>query len=789
MPLVHRPGQIARRGGIVDLFPPGSAFPYRIDFFGDEVDTIKRFDAQNQRSLEAVDHLELLPTIDLPVWNLSAAAEMMRALDISTLRPEVATLWQRTLDRAGAGIIPDSLELFAPYLVDKPATLLDHLPASALIIVDDASAIESSSRQRKAHGSEARTAAERSGELPVGLLDPLQSSKPIHRRTGTRQAITFGSSEKWQVDRSIEFRGFSTASVFAGRLEDFTKSVAKLSADGWSIMIATDQHERITDLLESASVFPRRQTKTTTSNATLVPGTVDVLQSDLDGGWSNPELKLMLLTDLEIFGFRKRLRRSHRRHGSQTGLDIDSLNPEDYVVHVDHGIARFTGLTRITLADVEREYLELLFDKGDKLFVPVDQSHRVVRYSSGTVDPALSKLGSGEWIRTKRRVRHAVREMAFELVNLYATRETVGGHAFPSSTSWDVELADSFPYTETIDQMQSIIDVEADMEKPLPMDRLICGDVGFGKTEVAIRAAFKAVNAGKQVAVLVPTTVLALQHLSTFQHRLAAFPVSIEMLSRLRSPAEQRATVERLREGTVDIVIGTHRLVQKDVKFQDLGLVVIDEEQRFGVRQKEFLKNLRQEVDVITMSATPIPRTLHASLVGIRDISTINTAPQERMPVRTFVTAKNDELLREVILREIDRGGQIFFVHNRVSSIERVAAKLEDLVPEATFGIGHGQMSEEVLEHIMVDFIDRKFDVLVCTTIIESGVDIQNANTIIIDNADTLGLTQLYQLRGRVGRGVHRAYAYLLHSPGKVLSAMRKRAWMRSAKRPNSDQG
>jgi transcription-repair coupling factor (superfamily II helicase) len=412
----------------------------------------------------------------------------------------------------------------------------------------------------------------------------------------------------------------------------------------------------------------------------------------------------------------------------------------------------------------------LEYAKGDRLYVPVDQSDRVSRYSGGGIDPTLTRLGSGEWVQVKRKVRKAVREMAFELIQLYAARETVRRPQHMADTTWDRELAESFPFTETPDQARAIAACTADMESDEPMDRLVCGDVGFGKTEVALRAAFKAVNNGRQVAVLVPTTVLSLQHFTTFAQRLAPFPVKVEMLSRLRTKAEQRQILTGLAEGAIDIVVGTHRLVQKDVHFKSLGLVVIDEEQRFGVRQKEALKQLRTEVDVLTMSATPIPRTLHMALAGIRDISIIDTPPQARLPIRTFVTERSDTLLREVLLRELDRGGQVYVVHNRVHDIDHYTHHLRELVPEARFGIGHGQMDESVLEDVILGFVRHDFDVLVSTTIIESGIDIPNVNTIVIDNADTFGLTQLYQLRGRVGRSVNRAYAYLLYRPEKALS-------------------
>jgi transcription-repair coupling factor (superfamily II helicase) len=437
---------------------------------------------------------------------------------------------------------------------------------------------------------------------------------------------------------------------------------------------------------------------------------------------------------------------------------------------VDHGVARFVGLTRMESGGVEREYLLLEFERGDKLYVPIEQSDRVTRYGGGGQSPALNRLGSGEWNRAKRRVRRAVREMAFELIELYARREAGTGHAFPPDSRWDIDLAESFPWKETRDQATAIEAVTLGMEDSSAMDRLVCGDVGFGKTEIAIRAAFKAVNDGKQVAVLVPTTVLALQHFNTFRERLAAFPVRVEMLSRLRLGSLQRKTLKDLEAGKVDIVIGTHRLVQRDVTFSDLGLVIIDEEQRFGVRHKEFLKQVRIDTDVLTLSATPIPRTLHLSLAGIRDISMIETAPQARLPIRTFVSPFSDTLIREAVLREMDRGGQIYIVHNRVHDIDVLAERIRRLVPEARIGIGHGQMDERVLEEVMLGFYRKDFDVLLATTIIESGVDNPDVNTIIIDNADTLGLTQLYQLRGRVGRSTNRAYAYLLYRPGKALS-------------------
>jgi transcription-repair coupling factor (superfamily II helicase) len=769
-PLVQEPGTIARRGGIVDLFPPGAEEPVRIDLFGDEIDSIRTFNPSSQRSDRRLRAITLLPPSELPLWRLPEAAALVRRLDLGRLRDEVRDEWGRMLDRMETGTTPASVDLFAPYLSPQPATLLDYLPAGGLIVVDEPSAVRLAARQLEEHAVELVAAFEANGELPSGLPKPyaVPTDPAIWHRTG--QVVEFGQSA--DDDGAIDLSDVVEAPVFAGRLGRLTEEIGQRLSEGWQVALGTDQVDRLTEIFEERDIFPRRDKRREPGEPLpLTPGTLDVVASDLDGGWMVPTSRLLVLSDLEIFGFRKQTRRGGRRSLADNLAFATSLSPGEFVVHIDHGIAKFVGLVRIETGGVEREYLLLEYARGDKLYVPVDQSDRVTRYGGGGVEPTPTRLGSGEWVRTKQRVRRAVREMAFELIQLYATRETIGGHSFGPDVAWDVELSESFPYTETPDQQRAIDEVKVDLESTKPMDRLVCGDVGYGKTEVALRAAFKAVNGGRQVAVLVPTTVLALQHFATFSQRLAPFPVRVEMLSRLRSASEQRDVVAGLESGSVDIVVGTHRLVQRDVKFKDLGLIVIDEEQRFGVRHKEFLKQLRTEVDVLTMSATPIPRTLHMSLAGIRDISIIDTAPQARLPIRTFVTDASDQLLREVILREIDRGGQIYVVHNRVHSIDRLTHHLRELVPEARFGIGHGQMDEEVLEEVILGFIRNEFDVLVCTTIIESGVDIPNVNTIVIDNADTLGLTQLYQLRGRVGRSTNRAYAYLLHKPGKVLTA------------------
>ena len=767
-PLVQEPGTVAARGGIVDIFPPGAEQPIRIDLFGDEVESVKSFDVSSQRSIEKLASAVILPPSELPLWRLATVAPELASLDVSRLRTEVRDEWDRQLALMAAGSAPASIDLLAPYLPEHPATLLDYLPQETLVVVDEPTATQLAINHLVAQAKDLEAGFIANGELPEGLRSPIADASRVTKQLTPLAQLHFGSADPALAATALD--QITDPPAFLGRLDDLADDVRGRLDDRWRVVIATDQVERLTEVFEERGIFPRREKRTGKTAATPPePGTLDIRASGSNGGWMLADDHVIVLSDLEIFGFRKQSRRTGRRVSGEAGL-LSSLTPGEYVVHVDHGIGRFSGLVRMDTSGVEREYMLLEYAKGDKLYVPVDQSDRVARYSGVGPEPAPTKLGSGEWVQVKRRVRKAVREMAFELIQLYAARETAKRPPAIADTNWDRELAESFPFTETPDQLRAIDHAKADMESDEPMDRLVCGDVGFGKTEVALRAAFKAVNNGRQVAVLVPTTVLALQHYTTLSQRLAPFPAKVEMLSRLRNKKEQAAILEGLAEGTVDIVIGTHRLVQKDVRFRNLGLVVIDEEQRFGVRQKESLKRLRTEVDVLTMSATPIPRTLHMALSGIRDISIIDTPPQARLPIRTFVTEASDALIREVILREIERGGQVYVVHNRVHDIDRFAHHLRELVPEARFGVGHGQMDEEVLEEVILGFVRHDYDVLISTTIIESGIDIANVNTIIIDNADTLGLTQLYQLRGRVGRSTQRAYAYLLYRKDKALS-------------------
>jgi transcription-repair coupling factor (superfamily II helicase) len=776
--LVREPGQMSRRGGIIDLYPPAGDQAVRIDLFGDEIDSLRLFDPESQRSTHRIERFTIHPPLEITLQHRHAAIAGLHELHLERLRPEVLEEWGRILRRLENADPAVALDLFSPYLLPNPALILDHLPIRHLVIAVEPGAIQLALRQFVALAEETRANLEEAGEIPPGLRQPYAPAEEVIDRLRSRRLLLIGDPlDEWEMADAREIPGepgfARDVMSFAGRGDAWVRHVADQVSAGWSTLIATEQSERVREVMHEHDLVPQASLISTNGKSdgrVDDHGSVVVTHASLQPGWTHPELRLELLTDREMFGYRHHARTGPRRPRRASPGLIETLKPGDYVVHIEHGIARYGGLTTLESSGAEREYLLLEYAANDRLYLPVDQIDRITRYEGGGVEPRLTRLGSPEWARAKQRVRRAVREMAFELLQLYAAREASEGVAFPSDTVWDYELEESFPYEETADQRRAIVDVKDDMENSRPMDRLVCGDVGYGKTEVALRAAFKAVNGGHQVAILVPTTILALQHYHTFRERLAAFPVEVAMLSRLRSRREQRETIEGLASGKIDIVIGTHRLLQRDVRFSRLGLVVVDEEQRFGVAHKEQLKRLRADVDVLTMTATPIPRTLHMALSGIRDLSVINTPPQDRIPIRTFVTPESDMLVREAILREIGRGGQVYFVHNRVQTIYHAANRLKVLVPEARVGVGHGQMPEDELEAVMLAFVQHEFDVLVCTTIIESGVDIPNTNTIIIDQAQNFGLTQLYQLRGRIGRSHQRAYAYLLYPEYRALS-------------------
>jgi len=758
VPMVEAPGQFSRRGGIADIFPPTSEYPARLEFFGDEIDSLRLFDPATQRSVRLVEAVSYSLAHETPAYGHGPTLDQL-------------VLQSRDDDAGGTmpqHVVAEMKELIAQ--ARNQASLLEHLPTSALVVLDEPERLAAEAGRLHEQAEELRAGQVERGQLPADYPVPYWTwpefsaqLESLPHRIAIRYPLVEGD------DQADVLAPFKVVGAYGGRLRPLIRDVLRWTSEGRTVVITSQQARRLSELLNDAGSFAEPAHGVTTPP---LAGGLTLLHGSLPEGFAvvTGEKDLILLTDREIFGFIKPRRQLKRRPVARDAF-LSSLELGDYVVHIEHGIGRFTGLIKMSLDGVEREYLRLDYAEGDRLYVPVDQLDRVNRYvGAGEHVPALTRLGTHEWARAKAKVQRSVRQIAQDLLALYAARELAPGFAFSPDSVWQQELEASFPYVETPDQLEAIREVKSDMQANRPMDRLICGDVGYGKTEIAVRAAFKAVLDGKQVAILVPTTVLAQQHYATFRERVGAFPVRIEVLSRFRSEKEQRAVLQGLKDGSVDICIGTHRLIQKDVVFKDLGLLIIDEEQRFGVAHKEHLKNLRKEVDVLTLTATPIPRTLHMSLVGVRDLSTMETPPEERLPIKTFVTGYDDRLVREAILRELDRGGQVFFVHNRVYNIAQVANKLMDLVPEAEVAVAHGQMDEQQLERVMMDFVDGKTDVLVCTTIIESGLDIPNANTIIVNQADRFGLAQLYQLRGRVGRGANRAYAYFLYDKDRRLT-------------------
>ncbi len=816
-PTVEVPGSASRRGGILDVFPVTSPQPARIDFFGDEVESIRLFDPYTQRSTGTIDSITIPPAREtLPsVANEERVQNLLSKLNLDWCGPELQQRIPAELGQALRGELTDRLSYYSGFFTG--GSLFDYLPDDSLLVVLRPTGVEEAARTTDGRLSALRERKERRGEAPRrfplphiewGFLADTMSNRSrrldispwgagspdrhpedladaIGDRSRRLEISPWGMGSPDQQDLGEEPRTLSQDAH--GLIDDMTRlplepaplagrSIERAlelaghgSNSGRRYVFMTNHALRVADVANERGLNARVEMGL---DETPAEGAVRIVQGHLRHGFTlggKPGEGFTLLTDHEIFGVTKERRRVRRRHVRRGPL-LEQLKPGSFVVHVEHGVARFTG-THVMDSRDGREFLVLEYADGDKLYVPTDHLDRIQFYhGSGDAQPRLTRLGTQEWSRAKARARRATEQLAGELMALYAARSVVAGFQCEADTPWQDALEASFPYEETPDQLTTIDSVKEDLLAPQPMDRLVCGDVGYGKTEVALRAAFKVVQSGRQVAILVPTTVLAQQHFTTFTERLAPYPVRVEMLSRFRSPLNQKSVVAGLASGAVDICIGTHRILQRDVSVKNLGLAVIDEEHKFGVTHKERLKQLRTQVDVLTLSATPIPRTLHMALAGVRDMSTIETPPEERLPIKTYVSEENDELVREAVLRELDRGGQVFYLHNRVRTIDRVAAHIQRLVPEARIGIGHGQMPEDELEQVMSGFSEREFDVLVCTTIIESGIDLPNVNTLVIDRADMFGLSQLYQVRGRIGRGTNRAYAYLMVPRGRQLS-------------------
>jgi len=792
--LVERRGEFAVRGGILDVFSPTEQHPLRIEFWGDTVEEIRWFKVADQRSLEVAEHgLWAPPCREI----LLTDAVRERAAVLATQLPGVADM----LGKVAEGIAVEGMESLAPILVDGMESLLDLLPAGTHVVVTDPERVRKRAHDLVATSAEFLEAswsnAAAGNAIPVDLQGILGTASYWLLEDVRAHAIQTGrpwwSMTSFGGDDELagadgDGSGAERLSVESADVEAFRgdtdRAVAALggwAAQGWHTIVVTDGRglaKRVSEVLSDHDV-PNHLEDAVGRLERLPAGLVQVTTGALGHGFVLPGARLVVVTEADLTTgtgagtSTKDMRRMPARRRNQ--VDPLELRLGDHVVHEQHGVGKFVEMVQRTVGGATREYLLLEYgaskrgQPADRLFVPIDQLDQITRYVGGEA-PTLNKLGGADWAKTKGRAKKHVKQIAAGLIRLYSARMATKGHAFGPDTPWQHELEDAFVYVETPDQLSSIDEVKADMEKEVPMDRLICGDVGYGKTEIAVRAAFKAIQDGKQAAILVPTTLLVQQHFQTFSERYAPFPVVVKALSRFQSDAEAKKVVEGLADGTVDLVIGTHRLLSNEIRFKDLGLVVVDEEQRFGVEHKEQLKKLRTAVDVLALSATPIPRTLEMAVTGIREMSTLATPPEERHPVLTFVGAYDEKQIIAAIRRELLREGQVFLIHNRVSSIEKAAARIRELVPEARIATAHGQMAEHRLEQVVVDFWEKRFDVLVCTTIIETGLDISNANTLIVERADVLGLSQLHQLRGRVGRGRERAYSYFLYPPEKPLT-------------------
>ncbi len=769
-PMVLAMGTYSRRGGVVDIFPVGADNPVRIEFFDDEIDTMRPFDPATQRSEGQINAVFIPPAREaMPQYAPSVAHRLKDWF--SSLPPvnEDTTTASADFSVLESGGASAYLEHYLPFITQNPISLLDYAPLDSLIVIDDMGDIQAMAHDLITHAKKAKLEGIENYQLSPDHPRPYLTWDEILASLEGRKVLILG-----QAGESFS-NVFTPSDLYAGQLRPMLTALRKKTGEGDNVVVITEQAGRLRQLWEEQTA---RITNPIEKDLLQAPSAgITFIENQLSEGWvmKTGNHTYSLLTDSEIFGW-------HRPEPRRRKSDKKSRPPEsdyadwregEYVVHVDYGVGRFLGLKRRTLENTEREYLMIQYGGSDTLYVPIHQADRLSRYiGADDVPPALHKLGKPEWERTMSKAQKSVLEEAEELLALYAEREATDGYAYAPDTHWQAEMEASFPFIETEDQLKAVQAVKADMEASRPMDRLICGDVGYGKTEVALRAAFKAVMDGKQVAVLVPTTILAQQHHETFMRRLSAFPVKVESLSRFRTKQEENRMLPLITSGDVDIVVGTHRLLSADVTFKSLGLVIIDEEQRFGVKHKEHLKKLRTQVDVLTLTATPIPRTLYMSLAGVRDMSMIQTPPEERLPIITHVGRFDSKLVRQAILREIERGGQVFVVHNRVHSIDMLQEQFSELVPEARFIIGHGQMPERQLEGVMAAFSRYEYDILIATTIIESGIDMPNANTLIVDRADRLGLAQLYQLRGRVGRGAQQGYAFFFHPKNMTEDAI-----------------
>ena len=786
---VAKEGEFSVRGGIIDIFPLTEDCPYRIELWGDEVDNIRRIDVESQRSVENVAEIEIYPATEIFLEEDRILAGMHRMdeemqvcvqkfeeegkrEEASRLRQNVAGF--RETYEVYHGLV--NLESYVSYFTKEVSSFFDYFKGEDVCIYMDepARCIEKGEAVEYEFRESMVSRLEKGYILP-GQMDVLFSLPVLLKKLSELPLVLMTTLDMKLKDFSVKHKynfQIQAAPSYNNNFSLLAKDILRLKKNGYRVLVLSASGTRAERLCKDLQDYEINAFYSRDLQHELLPGEVMIAKGSLRKGFEYPNLRCVVMTEGDIFGGTKKKRKKRvKRYEGAAIHSFNDLKIGDYVVHENHGLGVYEGIEKIEVDHITKDYLKVAYAGGSNLYIPATSLELLQKYagSDAAKVPKLNKLNSPEWKKTKTRVKGAVKEIAQELVDLYAKRQTKQGHAFEKDTVWQKEFEEVFPYEETEDQLRAIDDTKRDMESNKAMDRLICGDVGYGKTEIAIRAAFKAVMDGKQVAVLVPTTVLAGQHYNTFVQRMRDFSVEVGMLSRLRTPKENRQTVEKLKKGAIDIVIGTHRLLAKDVAYKDLGLLIVDEEQRFGVTHKEKLKQLKNEIDVHTLTATPIPRTLHMSLVGIRDMSVLEEPPVDRMPIQTFVMEKNDEIVREAILRELGRGGQVYYVYNRVANMDIIAGEVQKLVPEAIVSYAHGQMNERELERTMFAFVNGEIDVLVSTIIVETGLVIPNVNTIIIDEADKLGLSQLYQLRGRVGRSNRTAYAFLMYKRDKML--------------------
>ncbi len=778
--MVEGCGQFSVRGGIVDIFGAGSENPVRIEFFDDEVDSIRTFDVGEQRSIDKLERVTAYPCREilfdtagkekLSAYMEKTLAKLRRSKeDVSDAVEHLAA----DIERLAEKYYFASLDKYVYNIYDRIPTILDWLSDDTLYFIDEPRKVGERAKSFEWDMGETVSALMEKGVVLPEKKPFAAEYKTVMHELGKKSLIGLGgvsfASPDYRAKQHLDF-GIKSLHSFHGKMEFLYDDLRAWHQKKSTVIILAGGHSRAQHLCTELN-NQNIECVYTEKLEHITRGKTVVTTGSLAGGFEYPLVGFVLISDREIYLERRKSRKTQQDKSAAKIRSFTDISPGDYVVHQTHGIGRYEGIQKLSVDKVTKDYLKISYQGTDCLYVPVDQLDLLYKYIGGT-DKAVhvNKLGGADWNKTKERVKKSTADLAEHLIKLYAEREQTKGYAFSADTPWQREFEDSFGYIETPDQMRSIEEVKRDMESQRPMDRLLCGDVGYGKTEVAMRAAFKAVMDSKQVAYLVPTTILAMQHYNNFAQRMHDFPIRVEMLSRFRTAAQQKETIARLKTGETDIIIGTHRLLSKDLEFKDLGLLIIDEEQRFGVAHKEALKEIRKNVDVLTLTATPIPRTLHMAMVNIRDMSVITQPPENRYPVQTYVMEQNDDILADAIKKEIGRGGQVYYLYNRVSGIQGVARRIKALVPEARVGVGHGKMKEEELENVMMDLMDGEINVLVCTTIIETGLDVPNANTIIIENADRMGLAQLYQLRGRVGRSNRLAYAYLTYRRDKMIT-------------------